>query len=88
MKLYLGEFATFVLWYPQISTSKNGGHVSCAVTRYYLKAVIRQSLKDGTMVIARVKDMPTDAQAFGEGNIHKDERKMCGVRLYKLYRCE
>ncbi len=40
------------------------------------------------MVIARVKDMPTDAQAFGEGNIHKDERKMCGVRLYKLYRCE
>lgn len=49
-------------------------------TLHYLKAVadmgLEQSKQDGTAVIARMKAMPTDDDAFGVGRVREDERKL------------
>ncbi len=49
-------------------------------TLHYLKAVadmgLEESKKDGAAVIARMKAMPTDDDAFGPGRIREDGRKL------------
>ena len=49
-------------------------------TMHYLKAVadmgLEESKKDGAAVIARMKAMPTDDDAFGTGKIREDGRKI------------
>ncbi len=52
---------------------------------HYLKAV--QKLKsdaDGTAVVAKMKELPTDDPLFGKGTIRKDGRKIHPMYLYEV----
>jgi branched-chain amino acid transport system substrate-binding protein len=54
-------------------------------TLHYLKAVAdmdpSQAKNDGAAVIARMKAMPTDDDAFGQGKIREDGRKLHAAYL-------
>ena len=43
---------------------------------HYLKAIEAGKTDDGTKVIAKMKEMPTDDTLFGKGSIRKDGRKL------------
>src|SRR5262249_37780454 len=47
-----------------------------SATLHYLKAVEAQTSKDGAAVVAKMKELPTEDQAFGKGVVRKDGRKM------------
>jgi branched-chain amino acid transport system substrate-binding protein len=56
-----------------------------AATRHYLKAV--EALKsdaDGTKVVAKMKEMPTDDPLFGKGTIREDGRKVHPAYLVEV----
>ncbi len=61
-------------------------------TLHYLKAVadmgVAAAKADGRAVVARMKAMPTEDEAFGRGTIREDGRKMHPAYLYEVKRPE
>ncbi|WP_198376151.1 ABC transporter substrate-binding protein [Roseomonas rubea] len=61
-------------------------------TLHYLKAVadmgVAAAKADGRAVVARMKAMPTEDEAFGRGSIREDGRKMHPAYLYEVKRPE
>jgi branched-chain amino acid transport system substrate-binding protein len=57
--------------------------VYSAVT-HYLKAVEALKADDGTKVIAKMKDTPTDDPLFGKGSIRADGRKIHPAYLFEV----
>ena len=57
--------------------------VYSAVT-HYLKAVEALKSDDGTKVIAKMKDTPTDDPLFGKGTIRADGRKIHDMYLFEV----
>ncbi len=57
--------------------------VYSAVT-HYLKAVEALKSDDGTKVIAKMKEMPTDDPLFGKGTIRPDGRKVHPAYLFEV----
>jgi branched-chain amino acid transport system substrate-binding protein len=57
--------------------------VYSAVT-HYLKAVVALKSDDGTKVIAKMKEMPTDDPLFGKGTIRADGRKVHQAYLVEV----
>ena len=69
----------------------NGGKYSTMVhagvyagTLHYLKAVAALKSDDGTKVVARMKEMPTDDPLFGKGTIRADGRKVHPAYLMEV----
>ena len=50
---------------------------------HYLKAVEALKSDDGTKVIAKMKEMPTDDPLFGKGTIRADGRKIHPMYLVR-----
>ncbi len=57
--------------------------VYSAVT-HYLKAVEASKADDGTKVIAKMKETPTDDPLFGKGTIRADGRKLHDMYLFEV----
>jgi branched-chain amino acid transport system substrate-binding protein len=57
---------------------------SYAATLHYLKAVEALKSDDGTRVIAKMKEMPTDDPLFGKGTIRADGRKVHDMYLFEV----
>jgi branched-chain amino acid transport system substrate-binding protein len=55
-----------------------------AVVLDYLKAVEALKSDDGTKVIAKMKEMPTDDPLFGKGSIRVDGRKIHPAYLVQV----
>ncbi|MFI5327324.1 MAG: ABC transporter substrate-binding protein [Candidatus Rokuibacteriota bacterium] len=55
-----------------------------SATLHYLKAVEALKGDDGTKVIARMKEMPTDDPLFGKGSIRADGRKLHPMYLFEV----
>jgi branched-chain amino acid transport system substrate-binding protein len=55
-----------------------------AAVRHYLKAIEALKSDDGTKVVAKMKDLPTDDPLFGKGSIRADGRKIHPVYLYEV----
>ena len=51
---------------------------------HYLKAVDAAKTDDGTKVVAKMKEMPTDDPLFGKGSIRADGRKIHPVYLFEV----
>jgi branched-chain amino acid transport system substrate-binding protein len=51
---------------------------------HYLKAVEALKTDDGTKVIAKMKEMPTDDPLFGKGTIRADGRKIHDMYLFEV----
>ena len=51
---------------------------------HYLKAVDAGKTDDGTKVIAKMKELPTDDPLFGKGSIRADGRKIHPVYLFEV----
>jgi branched-chain amino acid transport system substrate-binding protein len=55
-----------------------------SATLHYLKAVEALKSDDGTKVIAKMKEMPTDDPLFGKGTIRPDGRKVHPAYLFEV----
>jgi branched-chain amino acid transport system substrate-binding protein len=55
---------------------------------HYLKAVDAAKSKDPAVVMAKMKEMPTDDDAFGKGTIRADGRKMHDAYLFEVKKPE
>jgi branched-chain amino acid transport system substrate-binding protein len=55
-----------------------------AATLHYLKAVEALKSDDGTKVVAKMKETPTDDILFGKGTIRADGRKLHPVYLFEV----
>ncbi|ODS98876.1 MAG: ABC transporter permease [Lautropia sp. SCN 69-89] len=55
-----------------------------AVILHYLKAVEAAKTDDGTKVVARMKELPTDDPLFGKGTIRQDGRKLHPAYLFEV----
>src|SRR3982751_2053427 len=55
-----------------------------SATLHYLKAVEALKSDDGTKVIAKMKEMPTDDPLFGKGTIRPDGRKIHPAYLFEV----
>jgi branched-chain amino acid transport system substrate-binding protein len=55
-----------------------------AAVLHYLKAVAALKSDDGTKVIAKMKEMPTDDPLFGKGTIRADGRKIHDMYLFEV----
>ncbi len=69
----------------------NGGKFSTMVhagvyagTMHYLKAVAALKSDDGTKVVAKMKEMPTDDPLFGKGSVRADGRKIHPAYLFEV----
>src|SRR5690348_1933255 len=51
---------------------------------HYLKAVDAAKTDDGTKVIAKMKEMPTDDPLFGKGRVRQDGRKIHPAYLFEV----
>ncbi|AVO33735.1 ABC transporter substrate-binding protein [Ottowia oryzae] len=51
---------------------------------HYLKAVDAAKTDDGTKVVAKMKELPTDDPLFGKGQIRQDGRKIHPVYLFEV----
>src|SRR5437868_4651042 len=51
---------------------------------HYLKAVAALKSDDGTKVVAKMKEMPTDDPLFGKGTIRADGRKIHNAYLFEV----
>ncbi|MDQ3560683.1 MAG: ABC transporter substrate-binding protein [Pseudomonadota bacterium] len=51
---------------------------------HYLKAVEATGGKDPAAVMAKMKEMPTDDPAFGQGTVREDGRKMHDMYLFRV----
>jgi branched-chain amino acid transport system substrate-binding protein len=70
---------------------QNKGHMPTMVQAgvysavlHYLKAVQALKSDDGTKVIAKMKEMPTDDPLFGKGRIRQDGRKLHNAYLFEV----
>ncbi len=57
---------------------------SYAATLHYLKAIDALKSDEGTKVIAKMKEMPTDDPLFGKGTIRQDGRKIHPMYLVEV----
>ena len=55
-----------------------------SATLHYLKAVEALKGDDGTKVIAKMKETPTDDPLFGKGTIRADGRKLHPMYLFEV----
>jgi branched-chain amino acid transport system substrate-binding protein len=55
-----------------------------AAVLHYLKAVEALKSDDGTKVVAKMKEMPTDDPLFGKGTIRADGRKIHPAYLVEV----
>jgi len=55
-----------------------------SATLHYLKAVEALKGDDGTKVIAKMKETPTDDPLFGKGSIRADGRKLHPMYLFEV----
>jgi branched-chain amino acid transport system substrate-binding protein len=55
-----------------------------AATLHYVKAVEALKSDDGTKVIAKMKETPTDDPLFGKGTIRADGRKLHPMYLFEV----
>ena len=55
-----------------------------AAVLHYLKAVDALKSDDGTRVVAKMKEMPTDDPLFGKGTIRQDGRKIHPMYLFEV----
>jgi branched-chain amino acid transport system substrate-binding protein len=55
-----------------------------AAVLHYLKAVDALKGDDGTLVIAKMKELPTDDPLFGKGSIRQDGRKIHPMYLFEV----
>lgn len=55
-----------------------------AVILHYLKAVEAAKTDDGTKVVAKMKELPTDDPLFGKGTIRQDGRKIHPAYLFEV----
>ena len=51
---------------------------------HYLKAVAALKSDDGTKVVAKMKELPTDDPLFGKGSIRADGRKIHNSYLFEV----
>jgi len=51
---------------------------------HYFKAVEALKSDDGTKVVAKMKEMPTDDPLFGKGTIRADGRKLHPMYLFEV----
>ncbi|MBH1962817.1 MAG: ABC transporter substrate-binding protein [Comamonadaceae bacterium] len=51
---------------------------------HYLKAIEASKTDDGTKVVAKMKELPTDDPLFGKGSIRADGRKIHPVYLFEV----
>ncbi len=51
---------------------------------HYLKAVEAGKTDDGTKVVQKMKDLPTDDVLFGKGSVRKDGRKLHPAYLFEV----
>ncbi|HEY6821496.1 MAG TPA: ABC transporter substrate-binding protein [Burkholderiales bacterium] len=63
--------------------SMNHAGVYAAVL-HYLKAVDAAKTDDGTKVVAKMKELPTDDPLFGKGRIRQDGRKLHPAYLFEV----
>jgi branched-chain amino acid transport system substrate-binding protein len=54
------------------------------VVLHYLKAVEAAKTDDGTKVVAKMKELPTDDPLFGKGTIRQDGRKIHPAYLFEV----
>jgi branched-chain amino acid transport system substrate-binding protein len=55
-----------------------------SATLHYLKAVEALKGDDGTKVVAKMKDLPTDDPLFGKGHVRADGRKVHPAYLVEV----
>ncbi|KAA0217169.1 MAG: ABC transporter permease [Lautropia sp.] len=55
-----------------------------AVVLHYLKAVEAAKTDDGTKVVAKMKELPTDDPLFGKGTVRQDGRKIHPAYLFEV----
>src|SRR5512138_827245 len=55
-----------------------------AAVLHYLKAVAAAKTDDGTKVVAKMKELPTDDPLFGKGRIRADGRKIHPAYLFEV----
>ena len=55
-----------------------------AVILHYLKAVDAAKTDDGTKIMAKMKELPTDDPLFGKGTIRQDGRKIHPAYLFEV----
>jgi branched-chain amino acid transport system substrate-binding protein len=55
-----------------------------SATLHYLKAIEAGKTDDGTKVVAKMKEMPTDDPLFGKGSIRADGRKLHNAYLVEV----
>jgi branched-chain amino acid transport system substrate-binding protein len=77
-------------WTKRYAAKNNGKYpnmthagVYSAVT-HYLKSVAAAGTDDGTAVMAKMKEMPTDDSLFKKGYIRQDGRKIHPMYLYEV----
>ena len=62
--------------------------VYSAVTHYLKAAEAMKDMSDGSKVVAKMKEMPTDDKLFGKGTIRIDGRKLHDMYLYEVKKPE
>ena len=63
----------------------SAGHAGVySAVLHYLKAVDALKSDDGTRVIAKMKELPTDDPLFGKGSIREDGRKIHPMYLFEV----
>ena len=77
-------------WSKRFAAAHGGKHPSSdhagvyAGVLHYLKAVEAAKTDDGTKVVAKMKELPTDDPLFGKGSIRADGRKIHPVYLFEV----
>jgi branched-chain amino acid transport system substrate-binding protein len=81
-------------WAKRFAARNNGVYPSMdhagvySAVLHYLKAVEAGKTDDGTKVIAKMKEMPTDDPLFGKGRIRQDGRKLHDAYLFEVKKPE
>jgi branched-chain amino acid transport system substrate-binding protein len=77
-------------WSKRFAAASNGKYPTMdhagvyAVVLHYLKAVDAAKTDDGTKVVAKMKELPTDDPLFGKGKIRQDGRKIHPAYLFEV----
>lgn len=77
-------------WTKRYAARNNGKHPNMthagvySAVLHYLKAVAAANSDDGTAVVAKMKEMPTDDPLFKKGTIRPDGRKIHPMFLYEV----
>jgi branched-chain amino acid transport system substrate-binding protein len=77
-------------WTKRYATLNNGKYPNMthagvySSVLHYLKAVAAAGTDDGTAVMAKMKELPTDDPLFGEGTIREDGRKIHPMYIYQV----